>query len=851
MIRSPGQVTVTAFHPSGKSVLTGTFDGRAYLWSAVDGRQLGGPMEHRGVVTKAAFSPDGKVLVTASSDSKELRADINWIMPRLTIPAPAAPDSAPPVPASPVPSSKVPVPASPPSQSPERPPSGSPLPPARPASTQHYIQFWNVDDGMPTGREIRLEGQIHALCISPDGQTLITGSGDGMARFWGVTDGSEVRPPLRHGSEVLCVAFSPDGTTVLTGSRDGKARLWSAISGAPVAEPMTHSFAVRTAAFSPDGKTAFTLAGETKVRLWNTSDGKAVGRPLEHMGVVNAAAFSPDGRTLLTGCSEAVVQAPSGPPMAPSKVLSPPDAGFGLRPIVKEGNCARLWSIPDGQRIGAPMFHQRSVLAVAYSPDGQTVITGSADQSARLWNGTDGRPIGPPIKHPDQVGGVEFSPDGQTILTSVISGLPFPRLAREVPGSDTESTLTEIAAVWAAPDAVSIRAVFGQPLEHPGGILWLDCDADRRIVITAGRDGSVRRWNAKDGALAGQPIEKVGYGFKRSSADGKFVVTCDWDGTVRLWNAENGTSVGRVMKHDGGVTGVEFSPEGKTLITAGREGTARLWSAEAGTPIGQPMRLPSTVTAISFSPDGKTLLAGSADGTAQRWSAEHGTPIGQPLKLEGAVRLALLLRPDGKTLLTNCEGKTTFWSAADGKPIGPLTSNPASQPGGTPPVRRRQVLPSAQGPPIQVGLFRYAPGARSLARGWETPSEGDSKVLNVSLDGRTVLIANGRSAQLWRSSDGIPMGGPMEHQGEVTAGSFSPDGETVMTACTDGEARLWSAAAGASHWPADEAHPVDHESRFQPGRSDRAHRQRGRDGPALERDQRKADRLAHEACRPC
>jgi WD40 repeat protein len=64
----------------------------------------------------------------------------------------------------------------------------------------------------------------------------------------------------------------------------------------------------------------------------------------------------------------------------------------------------------------AILAHQGSVLAVAFSPDGKTVLTGDY-QMARLWEAGTSRPLGPPLPHQDWVRSVAFSPDGKTVLT--------------------------------------------------------------------------------------------------------------------------------------------------------------------------------------------------------------------------------------------------------------------------------------------------------------------------------------------------------------------------------------------------------------------------------------------------
>ena len=72
---------------------------------------------------------------------------------------------------------------------------------------------------------------------------------------------------------------------------------------------------------------------------------------------------------------------------------------------------------PPAKPIGPPLHHPGTVLAVAFSPDGKTVLTGCSDRTARLWDVATGQPIGSPLRHEGEVMAVAFSPDGKTILT--------------------------------------------------------------------------------------------------------------------------------------------------------------------------------------------------------------------------------------------------------------------------------------------------------------------------------------------------------------------------------------------------------------------------------------------------
>lgn len=69
-------------------------------------------------------------------------------------------------------------------------------------------------------------GEITALAGSPDGTMLLTASHDRTARFWDVASGRQLGPTLYHTDPVLCVAFHPDGQSIVTGTGDGMIHRW-------------------------------------------------------------------------------------------------------------------------------------------------------------------------------------------------------------------------------------------------------------------------------------------------------------------------------------------------------------------------------------------------------------------------------------------------------------------------------------------------------------------------------------------------------------------------------------------------------------------------------------------------
>ena len=279
-------------------------------------------------------------------------------------------------------------------------------------------------------REVRRfvfhEAVVSSVAFSPDGRTVVAGSGDKTARLWEVASGREIAVLRGHADAVSSVAFSPDGRTVATGSGDKTARLWEVASGREVAVLNGHEDAVSSVAFSPDGRTVVTGSGDKTARLWEAASGREIAVLRGHADAVSSVAFSPDGRTVVTGSSDKTarlwevasgreIAALRGHADAVSSVAFSPDG----RTVVtgSSDKTARLWEVASGREIAALRGHESDVSSVAFSPDGRTVVTGSSDKTARLWEVASGREIAALRGHENAVLSVAFSPDGRTVVT--------------------------------------------------------------------------------------------------------------------------------------------------------------------------------------------------------------------------------------------------------------------------------------------------------------------------------------------------------------------------------------------------------------------------------------------------
>lgn len=460
-----GPVGAVAFSPNGKAILTGSDDRTARLWDAATGNPIGPPLPHDHSVKAVAFSPDGKTILSGSED----RAARLWEV------APARP-----------------LDIALQHQNPVKAVAFSPDGNSVLTASFAGARLWDSTTGVP--REPPLpQKNVLAVAFSPDSRTVLTGSYEKAAQQWDVATGKALGPPLRHEGRVSVVQFSPDGKTILTGSYDDKtARLWDAATGKPLGPPLEHQGVVSAIAFSPDGKSALTGSYDRTARLWDAASGKPIGPPLQHQGPVEAVAFGPDGKIILTREIQAARLWDAATGMALGKPMLQygrvatisPDGNTILTGGDSNGNnAAQLWNAATGAPAGPRLQHLAEVLAVAFSPDGRIVVTGSRDRTARLWDVASAKPLGPPVQHQQWVVAIAFSSDGKTVLTG---------------SEDRTARLWPVPApVRGEPDRVvlSLQIATGMELDEHGNIRVLDAPTWQEW----------RRQLAKADAAAGQP----------------------------------------------------------------------------------------------------------------------------------------------------------------------------------------------------------------------------------------------------------------------------------------------------------------------------------------------------------
>jgi WD40 repeat protein len=197
------------------------------------------------------------------------------------------------------------------------------------------------------------------------------------------------------------------------------------------------------------------------------------------------------------------------------------------------------------------LLHEAAVNAMAFSPDGQFIASGSRDKTVRIWDAKTGNPIGQPPQCDGAVGQI------------------------------LDAALRTFDLDWTDEP----------PKCHSAAVNAVVFSPDGQLIASGSQDKTVRLWDAKTGNPIGQPTGNsfpsiVSLAFRHEAAvnavafspDGQRIASGGADKTVRLWDAQTGNAIGQPFQgHEGGVYSVAFSPDGQRIVSGGWDGTVRLW----------------------------------------------------------------------------------------------------------------------------------------------------------------------------------------------------------------------------------------------------------------------------------
>jgi WD40 repeat protein len=460
---------------------------------------------------------------------------------------------------------------------------------------------------------------------------------------------------------------------------------------------------------------------------------------------------------------------------------------------------AKTDSKTERPQLALQLSHSLPIVALAYSPDGKLLASGSNDNTVKIWDAASRELIRTLEAHTAPVRGVAFSPNGSTLATGDENG-------------DIKFWNPQSGALKKSLPRLTVGV---RKLEYSrDGKYFAAVAGIRGTGPTRDQRGQWVLWNARTFKVLYSVVVPTAYLSLALSPDESTLALGNADHTVSLVETSSGKTRTTLTGLNNFPNALAFSPDGKILATSDNS-AVQLWNATKGEAISRLVDPNiTTIFSLGFGRDGSTLATASmdkktAEGLFHVRLWDLNTQKARAVWPEKSIAYALAFAPDGNTLATGAAGEVRLRALAD---------NNAQQSNAFEPRRRwiqalaysrdGKLIASAGGSNGEILLWDVQTGA--LRRTLRGQNKQMVRALAFSPDGNTLATASGdqdgAEIVLWNSRSGAIIKRWIGHAPGADALAFSPDGKLLATGANNKitaenpqaeEINLYSAASGA------------------------------------------------------
>ncbi|MBE9123066.1 protein kinase [Tychonema sp. LEGE 07199] len=280
--------------------------------------------------------------------------------------------------------------------------------------------------------------------------------------------------------------------------------------------------------------------------------------------------------------------------------------------------------------------HSDAVGAVAFSPDGLMLASGSKDKTVQIWDLATGKSIRTFAGDSSTIWSVAFDSSG----TKLATGTGFWRVMLwDLKTGEGTRLLDHTASVWSVAfspddkliasgsgdkttkisDAVTGSLIYNLP-DHTDFVYSVAFTPDGKSLVSGSKDKKITIVDVATGNLIktleghGDQVRSVAV-----SPDGKTIVSGSYDETIKIWDIETGDLIRSIKGHSDDVVSVAISPDGQFIASGSKDKTIKIWDFATGELLNTLTGHTDEVYVVAFSPDGKTIASGSKDNTIKLW----------------------------------------------------------------------------------------------------------------------------------------------------------------------------------------------------------------------------------------
>ena len=593
---------------------------------------------------------------------------------------------------------------------------------------------------------------VISVAFSPDVKWLAIGDTNAQIYLWKVGESSPILHDIINSNNfwVRAIAFSPDSKIITSGGEDGNIHLWEVETGKTIATFPGHLDRVRALSYSADGQLLASSSDDGTIRIWDCNRKELITVLSKHQDKVRWVIFHPDQKTLISA---------------------------------SEDNQICLWTVNLSEQKLINFFQLKEnknelLRAIAISPDGKCLASGTDDGIIRFWDLEKGK-----FKqelshnHNDWIRSLAFSPNGDTIASA------------------SEDKTICIRDVKTGKDLHTLRG-------HNGGIWSIDFHSQLPWLVSGEMGFNVRIWNYESGECLrvaqgySQEIKPITY-----SPDGTTLAVGTNQEIVYLKDSSDGENKAEISTYRGNILSLAYSPDNQILIGGSQDTRLYIWDTfNNNRLITSLAEHKNWIRTVAYSPDGKLMATGSDDKTFKLWDAYNYQLLRTFTGHTDWIQ-SICFHPTQPLLISGSDdGTIKFWDIDNLRNSNPLL----------------KIFTNTQ---RQVWTVAISPDGKLMASGsndnticiWDLESE-NSKPMMIIRDHRNWIssvaftpdsqwLASGSydtSIRLWKlssteySCDKILLG----HGNAVMCVTFHPHEPILASSSKDGTIKRWNYLTG-------------------------------------------------------